>query len=104
MPTILIANVHDFGYGMPTLFIAKVPSNLPIPLVSEHTTDVPFWNQHINNYVYGVFNFVNKYFCPNNAVVVSHVDDLRVFKEIKSYLEGNGYKIQSRSMVIHTMP
>jgi hypothetical protein len=43
--------------------------------------------------VYGVFGFVNKYFHPNTAIVVFHVDDPRVFKEIKSYLEGNGYKI-----------
>jgi hypothetical protein len=56
---------------MPTLLIAKVPSNLPIPFMSKPTTTVPFWNCHINNYIYGVFGFVNKYVCDNGAVVVS---------------------------------
>jgi hypothetical protein len=60
MSTILIANVQDFGYGMPTQFIAEVPSNLSILLMSKHMTNVPFWNQHIKNYVYGVFGFANK--------------------------------------------
>jgi hypothetical protein len=104
MPTFLIANVQVSRYGMLTLFIAEVPSNLPVPLVSEHMIDVPFWNQHIKNYVYGVFGFVNKYFHPDNVVVVFHVDDLCVLKEIKSYLERNGYKIQLRWVVINIMP
>jgi hypothetical protein len=44
MPTFFIANVQDFRYGMHTFLIAKVPSNLLVPLVSKHMTDVPLWN------------------------------------------------------------
>ncbi len=104
IPTLLIVNVHDFGYGMPTLLIAKVPSNLPVPLVSKHTTTVSFWNQHIENYVYGVFGFANKYLCPDDVVVVFHDDPPCVLKEIKSYSEGNGYEIWSRWAIINTLP
>jgi hypothetical protein len=43
--------------------------------------------------VYGVFGFANKYHCLDSAGVVFHDDDLHVFKEIKSYSEGNGYEI-----------
>jgi hypothetical protein len=93
MPTLLIANVHDYGYGDANFVYCQSPINLSVPLVLEHTIDVPFWNQHIENYVYGVYGFVNKYFCPNIAVVVFHIDDPCVFKEIKSYSKGNGYKI-----------
>jgi hypothetical protein len=84
MPTLLIVNVQDFGYGMPILFIAKVPSNLLVPLVSKHMTNVSFWNWHIDNYVYGIFGFANKYFRPDNVVVVFHDDPHCVLKEIKS--------------------
>jgi hypothetical protein len=34
-----------------------------------------------------------KYLGPDDVIVVFHVDDSCVFKEIKSYLEGNGYEI-----------
>jgi hypothetical protein len=43
--------------------------------------------------VYGVFGFTNKYLHPNDAIVEFHDDDPHVLKEIKSYLEGNGYEI-----------
>jgi hypothetical protein len=43
--------LHDFTIGKPTLFIAKVPLDLPIPLVSIPPTIVPSWNYHIDNYV-----------------------------------------------------
>jgi hypothetical protein len=36
---------------------------------------------------------MNKYLCLDGVVVVFHDDDPRVFNEIKSYLEGNGYEI-----------
>lgn len=42
MSTIIIANVHDFGCGMPILLIMEVPSNLLVLLISKPTTIVPF--------------------------------------------------------------
>ncbi len=104
MPTLFIVNVQDSRYGMPILFITEVPSNLSVPLVSKHNIDVLFWNRHIDNYVYGVFGFANKYLCPNGVVVVFHDDDPHVLKEIKSYLEGNGYEIWSKWVVINILP
>jgi hypothetical protein len=104
MPTLLIVNVQYFGYGMPTLFIVEVPLNLLVLLVSNHTTDISFWNQHIENYVHGVFGFANKYLCPDDVVVVFHDDPPCELKEIKSYSEGNGYEIWSRWAIINTLP
>ncbi len=54
--------------------------------------------------MYGIFGFANKYLRPNDVVVVFHDDDPHVLKEIKSYLEGNGYEIWLRWVVINTMP
>ncbi len=59
-------------------------------------------NKELN--VYGVFGIANKYLRPNDAVVEFHDDDPCVLKEIKSYLEGNGYEIWSRWVVINIMP
>lgn len=89
---------------MPILFIAEVPSNLLVPLVSKHMTDVSFWNRHIKNYVYGVLGFANKYFHPDDVVIVFHDDPPCVLKEIKSYLEGNEYEIWLRWVMIYTLP
>jgi hypothetical protein len=52
--------LHYSTIGKPTLFIVKVPSDLPIPLVSIPPTIVPSWNYHIDNYVYDIFGFANK--------------------------------------------
>ncbi len=54
--------------------------------------------------MYGVFGFAKKYLCANSAIVVFHDDDPCVFKEIKSYWEGNGYEIRSRWAIINTLP
>lgn len=54
--------------------------------------------------MYKVFGFANKYLCSNNAIFIFHDDDPHVFKEIKSYLEGNGYEIQSKWAIINTLP
>jgi DNA-binding response OmpR family regulator len=40
----------------------------------------------------------------NGAIVVFHDDDPRVLKEIKSYLEQNGYEIWSKWVVINALP
>jgi hypothetical protein len=95
--------VQESRYGIPTLLITKFPYNLLIPLVSKHTINVPFWNREIDNYVYGVFGFANKYLHADGAIVVFNDDDPRVLKEIKSYLEGNGYEIWSRWAIINVL-
>jgi hypothetical protein len=59
---------------------------------------------HKKNYVYGIFGFANKYHRPNGADVVFHDDDPHVPEEIKSYLEGNGYEIRSRWVIINILP
>jgi len=55
------STLQDSRSGKLALFIAKVPSDLPILLVSIPPTIVPSWNRHIDNYVYGIFCFTNKY-------------------------------------------
>jgi hypothetical protein len=78
------------------LVVAEVPSNIPVPLVFEALSSVPQWNKKMVNYVYFISGFANKYLHAFGVIVFFHDDDLLVFKEIKSFLENNGYEIHSR--------
>ncbi len=104
MPTFIIANVQDFGYGMPTLLIVEVPSNLPVLFTSKHTSNIPLLElTHRKLCVWSIW------FCKQIPLswwcsCFFHDDDLRVFKEIKSYLEGNRYEIWSKWVLINTLP
>jgi hypothetical protein len=51
-----------------------------------------------------MFSFANKYLHLDSVVVVFHDDDPRVLKEIKSYLEGNGYETRLRWAIINLLP
>jgi hypothetical protein len=51
----------------------------------------------------GIFGFANN-FVDNGAIFIFHDDDPYILKEIKSFLESNGYEIHSRWVVINTLP
>jgi hypothetical protein len=88
--------------GKHVLLIARIPLNLPIPLVSIPSTIVPSWNRHINTYVYGIFGFANKYMEDNGTIIIFHDDDPHILKEIKS-LETNIYEIHFRWAIINSL-
>jgi len=95
--------LEDFTTIKHVLFIVKIPSNLSIFLVLIPPIAIPSWNHHIDNYVYEIFGFTNKYMERNSAVLIFHDDDLCVFKEIKSFLDTNGYQIQFKWVVINSL-
>jgi len=96
--------LQDVPFRMPALVVVEVPSNLPIPFVLEPMSSIPLWNKKVENYVYFVFRFANKYLYSSNVMVYFHDNDLLIFKEIKSFLENSGYEIHSRWAVINTLP
>jgi hypothetical protein len=97
------STLQDFGCGKPILLIVEVSCNLLVPFVSTPPIVVPFWNRHIDNYVYKIFGFANKYLANNGAILIFYDDDAHVLKESKS-LETNAYEIYSRWAVIDTLP
>jgi hypothetical protein len=54
--------------------------------------------------VYKVLGFANKYFVDNGVVIIFHDDDPHVLKEIKSFLETNGYDMHSKWAIINILP
>ncbi len=95
--------LEDFAIIKHVLLIVKIPSNLLVFLVLIPPITIPSWNHHIDNYVYGIFGFANKYMERNGTVLIFHDDDLCVFKEIKSFLDTNGYQIQFKWVVINSL-
>jgi hypothetical protein len=73
--------LKDTITGKHDLFISKVPSNLPIPLVSIPPINVPSSNRHIDNYVHGIFGFVNNCMEKNGVVLIFHDDDPHILRK-----------------------
>jgi len=46
---------------------------------------------------------MNKYLYDDGAIIIFHDDDLRVLKEIRSFLENNEYEMHSRWVGINTL-
>ncbi len=93
------STLQDSTIGKPTLLIVEVlldlqvPLDLPVPLVSILPIVIPSWNHHINNHVYKIFGFANKYMEKNGTIIIFHDDNPHILKEIKSFLNLNGYEI-----------
>jgi hypothetical protein len=96
--------LQDFTTCKPTLLIVEVPSNLPGLLISIPSIIVPSYNHHIDNYVYKIFGFANKYMENNSANLIFHGDDPHILKEIKSFLKINGYENHFRWAIINFLP
>jgi hypothetical protein len=86
------STLQDSTIGKSTLFIVEVPLNLLVPLISIPPL-CPSWNHHVNNYVYEIFGFANKYMEKNGAILIFHDDNPHILKEIKLFLNTNGYEI-----------
>lgn len=88
---------------MPTLLIMEVFSNFPVPLISKPLSSITLWNKKVENYIYSIFGFTNKYLYSFGVVVFLHDDDPLILKEIKLFLKNNGYEIHSWWVVINTL-
>jgi hypothetical protein len=95
--------LQDSTISRLVLFIAKVLLDLLVLLVSTPPTVVPSWNHHIDKYVYEIFGFTNKYMENNGTILIFHDDNPRMLKDIKSFLDTNGYEIHFRWAIINSL-
>jgi hypothetical protein len=79
--------------GKVQLVITNISRNLPIPLVSKNLDDILAWNQKVDEYIVAIFDFVDKFLASNGVVLLFHLDDLKVIREVKSYMESYGFQI-----------
>ncbi len=77
--------------GKLQLVFANVLGNLHVPLISRNLDDILAWNKKIDEYIVGVFDFAHMFLASNGVVLLFHPYDLKVLKEVKSYLESYGF-------------
>jgi hypothetical protein len=89
--------------GKVHLVFANVPRNLLVRLVSKNTDDILMWNKKVNEYIVGVFDFAQIFLAFDGVVLLFHLDDLRVLKEVKSYLENYGFQIWMKWAMVNSL-
>ncbi len=77
--------------GKVQLVLANVPGNLLVPMVSMNYFDIPPWNRRVNDYIVAIFDFVEKFLAFNGVMLLCHSNDLKVLREVRSYLESYGF-------------
>ncbi len=75
--------------------------DLPIPHVSNPLGVTLSWNVKVQNYVVSIFGFAKKFLVGHGFVLLFHDDDFQMLREIKSYLETYGFKIQSKKFLVN---
>ncbi len=65
--------------------------NLLVPLVSRNLDNILVWNNKVDEYIVGVFDFAHIFLASYGAILLLHPNDLGVLKEVKSYLESYGF-------------
>ncbi len=69
------------------LVLVDVPSNLLISHILEPPLFIPQWTKCVDNFIEYVVVFVDKYLFDRGVVIIMHIDDPRVLKKIRSFLE-----------------
>jgi hypothetical protein len=72
--------------GKVQLVFVDIFRNLPIPFVSKNPNDIHVWNMKVDEYLVGVFDFAQMFLASNGVILLFHLDDFIVLKEVKSYL------------------
>jgi hypothetical protein len=72
--------------------------------VSKNPNDILAWNKKVDEYIVGVFDFAHIFLAFDGVVLLFHLDDLKVLKEVKSYLESYDFKIQMKWVMVNSLP
>ncbi len=63
--------------------LGDIPTNLPIPNIFELFSFILQWNKHADNFIKSIMVFANRFLFDKKVVIMMHVDDLWVLKEIR---------------------
>lgn len=86
------------------LVLVDVLGDLPVPFVSPSSAEIHVWTRLVEDYVVFVFNFADKFLASDGAILLFHLDNLCVFKEIKSYLKSYSFHIQMKWAIVNFLP
>ncbi len=86
------------------LVFVNIPRNLLVPLVFTIPSKIPIWNKQVDDYIISIFNFVEKFLTTNGVVLLFHLNDLQVVKEIRSYLGSYKFQIHMKQAIVNSFP
>jgi hypothetical protein len=89
--------------GKVLLVFANTPKNLLVLLMSKNPDDILAWNKKVDDYIVGVFDFAHIFLAFDGVVLLFHLDDLKVLKEVKSYLESYDFKIRMKWVMVNSL-
>ncbi len=87
---ILFVNVCVFKVSSENtddLVLVGIPSNLLILHIFEPLSLILPWNKQVDNFIGSIVVFADRFLFNRGALIIVHVDDLRMLKEICSFLE-----------------
>jgi hypothetical protein len=83
------------------VFVDKL-GNLLVLFMSQNLDYILVWNNKVDEYIVGVFDFAQIFLASYGVVLLFQPNDLRVLKEIKSYLESYGFQIHMKWVVMNS--
>lgn len=75
------------------LVLANVPFNLSILRIFKPISLIFPWNWWVDNFIEFIVVFEDRFLSNKTAIIIMHVDDLQVLKEIRSFLENYQLKV-----------
>jgi hypothetical protein len=70
----------------------------------QEPNDILAWNKKVDEYIVGVFDFAHIFFVFDGVVLLFHLDNLKVLKEVNSYLESYGFQIRMKWVLVNSLP
>jgi hypothetical protein len=58
----------------------------------------------VEDYVVSIFDFTHKFLASGGVVLLFHLDNLCVLKEIKSYLKNYSFQIRMKWAIVGSLP
>jgi hypothetical protein len=86
------------------LVIGDMLGGVGVPMVSQFGANILKWNAKVLHYVECIFIFANKFLSQSGVILLFHLDDLRIFKEIREFLDNYSMSIRMKRVGVNNLP
>jgi hypothetical protein len=90
--------------GRAYLLLANILRGVPFPFVFNLASMIPIWNHSLEDYMETIFFFVERFFFKRGRIILFYPNDLRVQKEIASFVDVYKFTIKLKWIVINALP
>ncbi len=66
--------------GLVDLVFGNMLKGVGVPMLFQSGADIHKWNAKVSHYADSVFIFANNFLSQSDAILLFHLDDLRIFK------------------------